>query len=158
MTKNRHKDSIRKLEDLRREVGRAGRRQGELHDYLERGKPGSKEKQETWKEIDALKKTRSRARERLLEYHDELSDDQADTLRKWYDLHITTCLTLIDETPAGHPPGSFEQVRRAEADETRKAWKRCREGKGGIPIDINSYFLRDYNECFDNLLNDTENP
>ncbi len=155
--KDRPREEIRKLENLRREAERAGRRQGELYNYLERGGPDSKEKGEAGREIDALEIIRSRTRDHLLEYHDKLSKDRGTLLQKWFELHISTCLTIIDDTPAGHPPGSFEQVRRAEADETRKAWKRWWKGKGDLPVDINSYFLRDYNNFFDKLLEMEEN-
>ncbi len=78
--------------------------------------------------------------------------ENPDIIQLWVSCHIECCEKIISETEGGdQKDGSYNSVRVYCAEESKKTWKSVLEGDE-YWAHINGYFLKDYEEILDRII------
>ena len=111
---------VREFERARAGLDALRGRAGSLGDYLDRGHPEERERQETLEEMATCDEQIRKELPRFLAWIDFFRERCPEAVEKWIGVHVHVCEALLGE-PAR--PGEDARTARHVVAETRDAWK-----------------------------------
>jgi len=146
---NRYK--ISDLETIRKEYFELDRKIGVGSSYLDYGKPNENQKLQTEQAIVQFENEKVELEIMLERIMQEADNEQKDIINQWIAIHIEMLTEKLPKTEPDVEPTIQQKVMINLINQTIDNWKTIKQTKK--PFLINFYYLKDYNQWFDEKYN-----
>ena len=134
--------TLHRLESLRRIVEAAEHEAGSLYDYLDRGRPDTEVKIETWGQINKESGGANEAKSQLAQLVTFVRHHSPALIDRWVDTHLAIYHEIQRLGRAGRDPMPLEAYVAAQA---KAAWEQVRSGQREYVIG-NGYVMRHHQD------------
>ena len=127
------------LEKLRQELEKVEQENGNLSDYLDRGRPNAEQEQQTLKQMAQNEQRSVELRAQLRDQLVTLRAHKPKVIEEWVQWHNEICQRILAESEGTKARSARDLVAR----ETLANWDKVLKGEEDF-VSINGYYLADY--------------
>jgi len=134
------REEATQLEVLRQRIEAAEYEAGNLSDYIDRGRPNDKELKSAHERIGQMNQEAASLKAQLREM---IANSPKEAVEEWVNWHKNVLEEILKENPSD----SNGKTRLHVANQTLAEWDKVLQGEQEH-VNINWYFLKDYNFSF----------